>query len=370
VSPVAPDLVQAGGPQTDAAPAIPIRNIYYLLSYAWGHLEARDVVDVGGLDSTELVDLFAHVLIGGTNHVLRRGLDRGYLTFSDDIPTLRGKIDVTATVKRSLLATARAHCHFDELSHNVLHNQILKTTIGRLARTRGIDVKLAHQLRMLHRRMSDVDDIPLSRLAFHRVQLHRNNAFYDFLMKICELVQQNLLAEQHGAGYRFRDFHRDEDRMAAVFEDFVTSFFSREQSAYKVAGQEWLAWKATPLGAEAKAALPGMKMDIVLRGHGRTIIIDTKYYRDALKRNQHGTEKVKSENLYQLYAYLRNIDVGNGPPAEGMLLYPTVTRSLDLGYVIDGHSVRICTIDLAQDWQGIRRDMLRLLEPVVSQGAM
>src|SRR5207253_3464761 len=101
---------------------IPIQNIYYLLCYAWDHLEEGAVVDIGGLDSTELADLFAHVLIGGTNHLLRRGLDRGYLTCSDDLATLRGKIDVTATIKRSLTTKARAHCHFDELSHDVLHN--------------------------------------------------------------------------------------------------------------------------------------------------------------------------------------------------------------------------------------------------------
>lgn len=347
---------------SEVAPAIPIQNIYYLLCYAWDHLEARDVVDVGGLDSTELVDLFAHVLIGGTNHVLRRGLDRGYLTYSDDIPTLRGKIDVTTTVKRSLLATARAHCHFDELSHNVLHNQILKTTIGRLARARDLDKNLRHQLNLLYRRMSDVDDIPLSRLDFHRVQLHRNNAFYDFLMKICELVQQNLLVEQHGAGYRFRDFHRDEQQMATVFENFVISFFKREQNLYTVAGQETLAWNATALSEEAKAALPGMRMDITLRGNGRTIIIDTKYYREALQSNW-GKETVRSENLYQLYAYLKNIEVEQGAQAEGMLLYPTVRRSLDLSYIIDNHPVRICTIDLAQEWKGIRHDLLELLSP-------
>jgi 5-methylcytosine-specific restriction enzyme subunit McrC len=344
------------------APVIPIRNIYYLLSYAWNRLEARDVVDVGGLDSTELVDLFAHVLIGGTNHLLRRGLDRGYLTFSDDIPTLRGKIDVTATVKRSLLARAQAHCHFDELSHNVLHNQILKTTIGRLARTSGIDGKLAHQLRMLYRRMSDIDDIPLSRLVFHRVQLHRNNAYYDFLMNICELVQQNLLAEQHGAGYRFRDFLRDEKQMAVVFESFVLSFYRREQQIYRVGGQESLTWRATALDDQSLAALPGMRMDITLRGNGRTVIIDTKYYTEAMQ-SYHGSRKARSENLYQLYAYLKNVKVSSGAPAEGMLLYPTVDRPLDLRYEIDGHPVRICTIDLMQEWKGIRGDLLQLIEP-------
>jgi 5-methylcytosine-specific restriction enzyme subunit McrC len=343
--------------------AIPIQNIYYLLCYAWNHLEAKDIVDVGGLESNELVDLFAHVLIGGTNHLLRRGLDRGYLTFSDDLTGLRGKIDVTATVKRSLLAKSRAHCQFDELSHNVLHNQILKTTIGKLARTQGLDKKLKHQLLLIYRRMHDVDDISLSKLAFRRVQLHRNNAFYDFLMNICELVQENLLAEQHGSGYRFRDFLRDEKKMSKVFEKFVVRFFKREQRKYSVAGSERLEWDALPFTEESRDALPIMVMDITLRAPDRTIIIDTKYYKETLQSN-YGKETIHSGNFYQIFAYLKNLESKGAADAraEGMLLYPTTTRSLDLTYMIQGHLIRVCTINLAQHWEGIQQDLLKLLD--------
>jgi len=55
---------------------IPIQNIYYLLCYAWDKLEEKEIVDVEPLDSTSLADLFARVLINGTNHLLKRGFDR------------------------------------------------------------------------------------------------------------------------------------------------------------------------------------------------------------------------------------------------------------------------------------------------------
>src|SRR5689334_4123821 len=60
---------------------IPIQNIYYLLCYAWNRLDEKDIVDVSSLMSTQLVDLFAKVLISGTHHLVRRGFDRGYLEF-------------------------------------------------------------------------------------------------------------------------------------------------------------------------------------------------------------------------------------------------------------------------------------------------
>src|ERR1017187_4639091 len=54
---------------------IPIQNIYYLLCYAWDKLAEKDVVAVEDIPTTTLADLFARVLINGTNHLLKRGFD-------------------------------------------------------------------------------------------------------------------------------------------------------------------------------------------------------------------------------------------------------------------------------------------------------
>jgi 5-methylcytosine-specific restriction enzyme subunit McrC len=52
---------------------IPVRNLYYLLCYAWDRLEEGDVVAAEQEGATELVDLFARVLEGGvpTHHATR-----------------------------------------------------------------------------------------------------------------------------------------------------------------------------------------------------------------------------------------------------------------------------------------------------------
>ena len=72
---------------------IPIANIYYLLCYAWEALEEKDTLaDVGALDSTDLLGLFARVLTNGTRRLLRRGLDRGYLPREGEIAGVRGKL--------------------------------------------------------------------------------------------------------------------------------------------------------------------------------------------------------------------------------------------------------------------------------------
>ena len=63
---------------------IPIQNIYYLFCYAWDRFEESKVVDVGGVDSPELVDLLAKVLSSGLKRLIRMGIDRGYVVVKED----------------------------------------------------------------------------------------------------------------------------------------------------------------------------------------------------------------------------------------------------------------------------------------------
>jgi len=125
---------------------IPILNIYYLLCYAWNQLEASELIEIESEDSTDLLDLFASVLVSGTNHVLKRGLDRGYIPYSDAIRGIKGKINFQTTLKKQLLSNAILLCEFDELSYDVLHNRILKTTIQKLIDFKDLDFKLRNEL--------------------------------------------------------------------------------------------------------------------------------------------------------------------------------------------------------------------------------
>jgi 5-methylcytosine-specific restriction enzyme subunit McrC len=52
---------------------------------------------------------------------------------------------------------------------------------------------------------------------------------------------------------------------------------------------------------------------------------------------------------------------GTDATAEGILLYPAVESTLRLSYEMHGHTLRICTIDLAQDWHEIRQELLQLI---------
>lgn len=331
---------------------IPIGNIYYLFCYAWNRFEEAKALSTGTEESPDLPNLLAKVLLTGTKALIRRGLDRDYQPHQEDLATVRGRIELEGSLRLRVKRTPRLSCLFDELTHDVLHNQIIKATMSRLARASTLDAELAQELRHVARSFRDVWDIRLSQSAFGRVTLHRNNAYYDLLLKVCRLAYDLMLPERQGAGYAFQDVLRDERKMAAVFEEFVRTFYRIEQRRFRVKPLQ-LEWSAVPLPGGA-GRLPAMRADIYLESSDRRIIIDTKYYADALQRH-HGLPSFRSDNLYQLFAYLRN-DAMREPassPAEGILLYPQTGEPLDGRFEIHGHRVTIATVDLSQPWKGI-----------------
>lgn len=332
---------------------IPIANVYYLFCYAWDRFEQAEAIEVGAESSPDLPHLLARVLIAGVNNVVRRGLDRDYQPQVEALSTVRGRILLNDSIALQAQRIRQLVCEFDELSHDVAHNRIIKATMLRLSRVSGLDRELAHMLRATSRNLGNVSDIRLTRSDFARVQLHRNNAYYDFLLRICRLAFDLMLPRPDGNGYQFDDVLRNERKMALVFEAFVRNFYRTEQSRFRVEPLQ-IVWDAIALSRDDKAGLPTMRTDIFLRSPHRQIIIDTKYYLEALQE-RFGAKSFRSENLYQLFAYLKNAEA-RGPAfaaTEGILLYPAVDHHIDARYSIQGHDVRIATVDLDQDWRAV-----------------
>lgn len=90
------------------------------------------------------------------------------------------------------------------------------------------------------------------------------------------------------------------------------------------------------------------------------VVIDAKFYKDVLVHS-HGSDKVKSGNLYQMLAYLQHTAKGTRAPVDGILLYPMNGRSIRLHYNLLGHDVQIVTVDLSQSWPAIHAELLDLL---------
>jgi 5-methylcytosine-specific restriction enzyme subunit McrC len=348
---------------------IPVANVYYLLCYAWDKLEESETVKVEPTQSTELVDLFARVLISGLDHLLKKGIDRGYVVHSEESRVLRGKLCLQATLKRNLLSRGQVHCEYDDLSYDVLHNQIVKATIDRLIRTDDIEDENRAKLVDLLRRLPEVTSTELTKQLFGKVQLHRNNYIYDFLLRVCELLYDNLLPTKQAGNWRFRSFLQDPKHMAALFESFVRNFYKRETppvygSELVKVGREDILWKFVPISEGSASVLPKMQTDVCITTKTKKTIVECKYTSDPLGPERfERVQKLIPGHLFQLNSYLDNLrDEPLNNQCHAILLYPLATRSLQHEYrSTKGQIISIRTLDLTQGWRGIHRDLLQLI---------
>ncbi len=345
---------------------IPILNVYYLLCYAWGRVQEQDtrrLAALGGLPTVQ--DLLGKVLAGGVSHLLRRGIHRGYVERREDLAGIRGKLAVSETAKRALRARGRAACDVEELSVDTPPNRILRTSLHGLLRKRvTLHRDVRSDVRAAYRRLDGVSRTRLTRSTFGQVQPGGNRRLYQFLLSVCRLLYENSVVDQKNGRTTFRDFRRDEATMWAVFEEFVTGFYEREQRAYQVnpGGSRRIHWGEASAGNTAdRARIPVMTADVILESSERRIILDTKYYRHALSRRRgSGTGKLHSGNLYQLLAYLRNRQATNPgrPMHEGILLYPEVGQPLRADIRLEGFRIQARTVNLDGDWRQIHGEML------------
>jgi 5-methylcytosine-specific restriction enzyme subunit McrC len=346
--------------------SIPIRNIYYILLYAWGYFRPGVGQNVGIDKSPDLPNMLAKILLEGTHRLLRRGLDRGYRTTIEEVRSPRGRLCLDLIMKRQTLLRGIAVCEIDELTHDVLHNQILKATLKDLSNCDDLEKKLRHEIRLTLLRMGGVTPIRLSANIFHRVQLSRNITQYGLIMRVCEFLFHSFLPDEEGTNSRFKSVLEDEMRMSTIFEAFLRNFYRSELDDYTV-GAEIMPWDAKIENDEARAALPVMKTDITLRSESRTIIADAKFYKDTLASGLYG-DRLHSAHLYQLATYLAHARKREGDrEVLGLLIYPEVSKSILYRYDLLGYPIVVATINLAAEWPDIRTSLLALVSDQNSQ---
>jgi 5-methylcytosine-specific restriction enzyme subunit McrC len=330
-----------------------------MLCYAWDRLKEREEVKVGQLEYRDIYNLLARVLVINLQNLIKRGFYREYNRYYEETSTLKGKIDFNDSLKTFSFKRGKMYCSFEEMSHDILHNQIVKATLYSLIKYKNLDRELKERIYALFNYFGDISTINLKKEHFKQIRLHKNNLYYGLVLDICQLIFENRLLDETDGTFMFKDFERDDKAMAYLFENFIRNFYKRECPEFKVY-RENILWAAEGSGMEL---LPIMQTDISLESRDRKIIIDTKYYKNAVLKNL-GTEKLISGNLYQLFAYLKNNEYKSSKDytAGGILIYPRVNKDLDLRYTIHGHEVRVCTVDLNRDWQVIHNRLLKIIK--------
>jgi 5-methylcytosine-specific restriction enzyme subunit McrC len=120
-----------------------------MLAYAYQTLSEAGFRKVEAEDFQNIHDLMAAILIRGVSNQIKRGLHKDYINQSEILGNLRGKIDMTSSIKQQTMMTRRMVCNYDLFTEDTLLNQILKTTLLLLLRHGEVKLENRKALRKL-----------------------------------------------------------------------------------------------------------------------------------------------------------------------------------------------------------------------------
>ncbi len=328
-----------------------IKNVYYMLSYAFQVLKQSNYNEITSEEFEHIHDLFATILAKGIAQQLKQGLYREYIAKSKNLSVLRGKLNMQKNIGNRLQRKQKLYCEYDELSTNNVLNQILKTTANRLLRQPTVTTEHKAELRKRMLFFQDVDEIEPSNIHWNKLRYQRNNQSYRMLLHICYFILDGLLLSTEKGEYRMATF-LDDTKMSQLFEKFVLEYYRYHHPELK-ASSSHIAWNIDEGIIEF---LPIMKSDIMLKQGDNTLIIDTKYYSKTMQvHGQFDSHKIHSNNLYQIFTYVKNQDANNTGNVAGMLLYAKTEEDItpDCEFVISGSKIKVKTLDLNQSFPTI-----------------
>ncbi len=346
--------------------SIAIRNIYVMMAYAFRSIRSTGTSPIEGESFEHLHDLFAEILSRGVSRQVKRGLHRDYIRYEDQLTTVRGRINLTRTARVRATAAGAVICAFDEYEPDTPLNRALKSVTVLLIRHGTVTPARKDALRRLLPYLDAVTLVAPQSIRWNEFSFHRNNAGYRLLLGACELVVRGLLPTEK-AGASKLDAWLCVEAMSSLYERFLREYYAFHHPELSPTARtiEWDYDEKTAVGAER---LPTMRTDVTLRGGGRTLIIDTKYYAQSLQTGQFGNLSVHSANLYQLLAYVKNADIHQDGSVSGLLLYARTDapNQPDLDINVQGNRIAAKTLDLNTPWSQIQDQLeaaLQLLDP-------
>ena len=188
------------------------------------------------------------------------------------------------------------------------------------------------------------------------IRFQRNNQSYRMLLGICQLIIEGMLLTTEKGEHRLASF-LDDQRMCRLYEKFLLEYY------------RWHHPELLPRAAQIPWALddgfgellPVMQTDITLENGNRVLIIDAKYYSHNTQ-SQFDRHTVISNNLYQIFTYVKNREYAFGEEphnVSGVLLYARTDEIIqpDNTYTIHGSKISAKTLDLNKPFKEIRESL-------------
>jgi len=289
------------------------RQLVHMLAIALDLDIAAGAVTDLGWQTENLLEILIGLFAAKLSEAVRQGMPRQYVACEEDLPLLRGRLDVTRQFTTLAARPQALACGYDTLSPDIALNQIMKAAVSLLGRVSRSRVN-QRRLRELAFTYAEIAEVPRPALKWDQVVLDRTNARWRELVSLARLLLgQRFQTTSEGAGRGFSLLFE----MNTLFEEYVARMLKRALQGtpltVHVQGGRRYCLQEIDNSAERFMTKPDI---LIRRGADVEMIIDTKWKRLS-RRIDDPKQGVSQSDVYQMMAYGRLYGC-----AELMLLYP------------------------------------------------
>ena len=260
-------------------------------------------IDVGAVteltwQSESLLEILIRIFSEKLTDAVRLGMPRRYKECEDDLPALRGGLNISRQFTRHAVNPSRLSCRYDVLSEDITINHVMKAAVTQLLRVSG-NWDNQRRLRELSFVYADIADITPAALKWDDVLIDRTNKRWSEMLSIAKLLLQN----------RFQTTESGETRgmallfeMNSLFEEYIGRLV-RQALAGSPFTVSLLGGGIFCLTTPDERRIFRTKPDILIRlGSTITHVIDTKWKKISANLDD-PKQGVSQADVYQMMAY-------------------------------------------------------------------
>lgn len=246
-----------------------------------------------------LLEILIRIFCSKLTDAVRRGMPRRYIVLEDDLPALRGTLNLPRQFTRHAASPSLLACKFDDLSDDIALNRIMKATVAHLFRM-SRSASNQQRLRELAFVYAEISEVAVPALKWNEVVIDRTNRAWQELFGLAQLFLRNRYQTTSAGSGRGTALLFE---MNALFEEYIGRLLMRALAGteYRVTLQGGRLYCLTSLDDERPVFQT--KPDILIWRAGQVAhVVDTKWKRISSLIDDR-KQGVSQGDVYQMMAY-------------------------------------------------------------------
>lgn len=329
-----------------------IQNAFVFLQNTYGDIKPEWFNDIDLTAVKSIEDVYIITLCKVVNVIARRGLYKEYIRIEDaELISPKGRIDVSKSVIRQTRLKGKLICSYDELSDNVIHNQIIKTVLMHMIYNKNVTKDFIYLIQKTLNELNGIDILELKDINWKRIRFNNSNLRYKTALDICksliDIEEINKIVE-----YTF------DNKLYIMFTKHLYHYYNREYEekfkVSKVTSDKWTSkYKFEKLISKSRTF-------VAVKKDKEVLIIGFEVYNPWSEAND---EDIQLKQLKQICEYYEAL-IGNIQTKIGLIYINSRDgyTDKDLQIVnVDGKIAGVTTIDCNINYKYIKYKLNQLV---------